>query len=346
MGDYRTTTGEDLPATPRQRRVRRRRVLLVVLGLSLVLAVAGTVFKTTRRVRAAGYVTMEDYAEVRAPAQGIVATILVSSGTQVAEGDVLVQLDNRIQLAQLEEARSQVRKAQSELARRQIEIEEALRAHHDGLRLLVLREQHGAVKRERVEDLQAQGLAAQAEVEDQRLLLELLREELGAQRNRDLTVFDRQLDVLRHEVESRQETVERLAAQVALCEVRAPIAGQTVRYEFVAGELVRPDTVLYEIYGGERQVLKVRVPERHATRVAPGQPYRARLLSYGGLKATWFRGEVMELRNTIQGSGAQTYRTAYCTFDGNGHDVPPGATAEAWIDAGPVPLWSYLLGID
>ena len=197
-----------------------------------------------------------------------------------------------------------------------------------------------------MEELLARGLAAQAEVEDQRLQLELLQEELGALRNRDLTVFDRQLEVLRHELESREESIDRLRAQVALCEIRAPVAGEVVRYEFVPGELVRPDTVLYEIFGGERQVLKLRVPERNATRVTTGQTYRARLLSYRGIETVWFHGTVADLRHTIQGDGAQTYRTVYCTFTDKDHDVPPGTTAEAWIDTGRVPLWAFLLGID
>ena len=65
MGDYRTTKGEPLPATPRQRKRRLRRVLLIVLALVLATGILSVVVNVPRRVRAGGYVTTEDYAEVK-----------------------------------------------------------------------------------------------------------------------------------------------------------------------------------------------------------------------------------------------------------------------------------------
>ncbi|MCA1808304.1 MAG: HlyD family secretion protein, partial [Lentisphaerae bacterium] len=129
-------------------------------------------------------------------------------------------------------------------------------------------------------------------------------------------------------------------------EVRAPIDGLVLRYDFVEGELVRPDMVLLEIFGGERQMLKLRIPERHATRVSVGDRYRARLVSFRGLRDEWFTGELKTLRHVIQYEGAQGYRVAYCDFDAGGRMVPPGATAEAKIYCGRIRLWFFLLGLD
>ena len=51
---------------------------------------------------------------------------------------------------------------------------------------------------------------------------------------------------------------------------------------------------------GDKQVLKLRINERYSTKVAEGQPYRARLTSFKGLIRTYFRGNVEYLRSVIQ----------------------------------------------
>ena len=129
-------------------------------------------------------------------------------------------------------------------------------------------------------------------------------------------------------------------------EIRAPIAGQVLRYEFVLGELVRPETLLYEIFGGDKQILKLRILERHALRVAVGNRYYAWLASYRGLQRIRFRGEVQHLRNVIQSDGQATYRVAFCSFDPQNNAVPPGTTAEAKIYYGKTYLWFFLFGLD
>ncbi|MCZ6705011.1 MAG: HlyD family efflux transporter periplasmic adaptor subunit, partial [Bacteroidetes bacterium] len=137
----------------------------------------------------------------------------------------------------------------------------------------------------------------------------------------------------------------RVQARLQSRKILAPIAGQGLRYEFVPGELVQPDRVIYEIFGGDKKILKLRVPERYATMIHPGQEYRAELKSYGGIFPVWFRGKVIAMRNVIQTSNGQTYRSAYCDFDPENYTVPPGTTVEAEISVGRSPLWKALIGI-
>lgn len=345
MGDYRTTTGEAAPLPPREQRRRRARWAITIGVIAALLAVLGTVIEVPRWVLATGYVTTEERAEVRPALAGVVAAIPVRSGDTVRTNDVLVQLDDSEQLVALEGARSQLRKAEAELARRENEIAQEKRRLEEGIALARLKLQHAESKRARTEELNRLGLAAGAAVEDFRLQEQMAKAELGSLENRDLAGFARELEALRHETDSRRDQVERADLLVRQRQIRAPIAGQVVRSEFVVGELVRPDMVLYEIFGGAASTLKLRIDERHATQVAPGQRYRARLQTYGGFRRPWFEGEVETLRNVIQVDGQKTYRTAYCRFDAKGEAVPPGASAEAEIDTGRIAFWLYLLGL-
>jgi hypothetical protein len=128
--------------------------------------------------------------------------------------------------------------------------------------------------------------------------------------------------------------------------IGAPIGGRVLRYEFVIGELVRPGNVLYEIFGGQRRILKLKVAERYAARVFPGQRCTAVLAPYRGPDEIIFEGKVTHLRNVIEGDGEKTYRVAYCTFAAQGLTIPPGTTAQARIYYGDSSLLGYLFDIE
>ena len=346
MGDVRTTRDGVLPLTSKERRLQRRRLLLlIVIGAVLVIS-AGFVIPVNQYIMASGYVTTERYAEVRSPAIGTVAKILAQSGMRMQEGDVLVQLDSTEAQAILEETISQVQKAEAEISRRAAEITERKRRLAEDIIVAKLRLQNAVSRLVRTRELMAKGLVAGSILEDDQLKEKLARAEVQSLTNTDISVFDKELMVLRHELQARREMVDHAETAIRAREIRAPISGQVLRYEFVVGELVRPDTVLMEIFGGARQILKLRVSERHAARVAVGARYRARLATYRGLRSIWFTGKIQYLRNVIQSEGQTTYRVAYCSFNPKGRTVSPGTTAAAKVYCGQTCFWFFLFGVN
>jgi len=125
--------------------------------------------------------------------------------------------------------------------------------------------------------------------------------------------------------------------------VRAPIAGRVVRYTFFVGEIARPDMALYEIFDGDVNQLRLRVPERFATRIKPGMDVEAQLGTYRTLIPTHFKGEVQALRDVMESDGTRNFRVAYCSLDNEGVEVAPGTSADARIRIGKAPLWVVLL---
>ncbi len=346
MGSIQKTAASRLPMTSLERRLKRRRLLVVGLSSVFVLLLAGFLIRVPQYVPASGFVTTEQYAEVRAPVVGIVSAIKVHTGAQVKQGDLLVQLGAEEEQATLEEALSQVEKADAELRRGEAEMVEQKRRLEEDVAVARLRHQNAVSRLARTREGMSRGLVAGSVLEDDQLKEQLARAELDSLLARDLSLFDKQLTVLRQELAARRDVAARMEAAVRAREIRAPIDGQVVRYEFVVGELVRPETLLYEIFGGDKQILKLRISERHALRVAPGNAYYAWLASYRGLQRVRFRGAVETLRNVIQSDGQGNYRVAFCTFDAKGYIVPPGTTAEAMIHYGKTCLWFYLLGLD
>lgn len=368
MGDYRTTTGTEIPMTKREI-IQRRYVFLGVFLLLLTgLIVAGTMIKIDRYTTASGYVTTEDYAEVRSPLTGTVSKILVSSGETVTMGQVLVQLNSEEEEALLAETRARVSKLQTEtqrrkaemdidLERRSVDLAEQKRGHHDAIAIAELQLRNAQAKLKLTTELVEKGLKAATNLEDDSLKEQLTQVTLTSLRNKDFTVYeellkrdrlkyDSEIVALSNELQALEDAVRRVDARLQTRRIRAPITGVVVRYEFVLGELLTPSSVIYEIFGGEKQVIKLRINEKHATKVGVGQKYRARLSSYNGLLRQYFWGEVEYLRNVIQSEGRTTYRVAYCSFDNGGRSIPPGATAEARIYYGRSCLWFFLFNID
>lgn len=368
MGDIRTTIGEDLPLG--QRAKRRRRWLFLLAALLVVggVVATGILIKVERYATATGYVTTEEYAEVRPGATGTVGAILARTGDHVEAGELLVQLDAEQERASFEEAQSRVSRAEAELERREAQIEvdlerrrvaldEQKRHHADAINIARLQLQNAQAKRALTEQLVERGLKARTALDDEELKEKLAQAELGSLLARDLTIYDllmakdeatyqTEIRAMRQELRGLKDAVKRSEAQLRAREIRAPIAGRLLRYEFVVGELVRPESVLYEIFGGDEQILKLQVGERFAARISPGQRYSAILAPYRGVKTIYFTGQVESLRNVIQAQGKSTYRMAYCDFHNQGLEISPGTSAEARIYYGTSCLWFFLLNID
>jgi membrane fusion protein (multidrug efflux system) len=368
MSDYRSTVGEAKPLTARKTRHRRWVITLVILTLLGGIVYTGIAVKLERYVVASGYVTTREYAEVRPAIAGTVAEILISSGMVVEKGAVLVRLEGEEEQATLEESKRRVEKMAVDVARRRTDMDtqmersrvalaEQKRTHKDAIEIARLQLRDAQTKLQRTKELVERGLKAGNALEDDKLKEELVQAQLASLLARDLAIYEALLErdrlaqateiqSMEQELNALRDAVRRNEARLKAKEVRAPIAGKILRYEFVIGELVRPETVLCEIFGGGDRVLKLRVAERHAARVAVGQRYRAVLPPYKGLQRVYFTGTVDGLRDAIQAEAKTTYRVAYCSFDPQGHDIQPGTTAEARLYYGRSCLWFYLFNID
>lgn len=345
MGDYRTTTGEPAPTSAPLRQRRRFRRLSFTLAIAVIIGIAGYCIRLERSFLASGYVTTETYAEVRPATIGTVADILTQTGASVTQGQILAYLDMTEEQAAVEEAQSRVLQMESELARREAEIVEERRRHEELVAIARLRVQNTTAKITRAQELLKKGLLAGSSMEDTLLAGKLAEAELDSLLKKDQTVNDQEIAARRQEIKARRDVLARAVARLNLKTIRAPVTGQVLRYEFVIGELMRPENVMFEIFGGDRQVLKLRIPERYAARVDVNQSYKARLASYGGLQPVWFTGRIEALRNVIQTEGQKSYRVAYGDFASRGRPVPPGTSAEARIYCGRVNVWQYILDL-
>lgn len=343
MGDVRTTTGQKPPETMQQRRSKVRRALRIAALLLLLVGVAGHFIKLPKYAYANGYATTVAYAEVRSAVEGRLAEILKTSGDEVRAGDVLLRLEDATERAAYEEAVSKVAQGEAELAFREAEAVDELRRHTNAILAAELELEQMRKTLELTRQLHEKSLSSGRQLSNDEFAVRRAEDHLRALHEIDMSVPLKQLAVLRQNVVALREAANRAKAALELRTIRAPIDGRVVRYTFYVGEVIRPDMVLYEVFGGDVDTLKLRIPERYAARVRVGHPVEAMFGTHRRIIPRRFPGKVAVLRDVVEGDGSANYRVAYCDIDLQGEDVPPGTSVEARICIGKSSLWMHIL---
>ena len=340
MGEYRSTRGEKPPETSSEKKRRAGRNILRVIVVLAVLAAAAKFIQVPRRVPASGYATTKPYAEVRAPLTGVITSISAFSGDKVEAGEVLVHLSDELEKAALQRAEIEADRVRAELAFREAEYIDQLRSHSNEVQVAALALEFAQKRLEITRQLVEEGVSTRRDLmsdEYQVAQCELRHRQLSG---KDHTVWRRQVEMLRRQLDSATAAVRSAKADLEARTIRAPTAGTGLRHTFFVGEVARPDQILYEIFGAEQRLLRLKVPERYATRITEGMPVRAQFRTAKRLvRRNWTPAVVGDMRDVIQAEGNETYRVIYCPYEPPANEVPPGTTADAEILLGKVPLW-------
>ncbi len=204
---------------------------------------------------ASGYVTARRAATVSSKRTGRIRTVLVEEGMTVEEGQVVAELDDAAEQAQLRLSEAQLASAESSMGETRAELHEA------GLAYGRLSELHG------------QGLASEAELDAARATRDRLSARLEANAA-SVTVAERAVAVQR---QALSETI-----------VRAPFAGVVIDKNAQPGEMISPvsagggftRTGICTLVDMESLEIEVDVNEAYLQRVRPGGAVTARLDAY------------------------------------------------------------------
>ena len=204
---------------------------------------------------ASGYVTARRSATVSSKRTGRIRTVLVEEGMTVVEGQIVAELDDAAELAQLRLAEAQLASARSAVGETNAQLYEAVLAYG------------------RWSELHGQGLASEAELDAARAARDGLSARLESNQA-NVTVAERVLAVQR---QAHSETV-----------VRAPFAGVVIDKNAQPGEMISPvsagggftRTGICTLVDMESLEIEVDVNEAYLQRVRPGGAVTARLDAY------------------------------------------------------------------
>lgn len=346
MGEYRSTRGEKPPKTETEKKRTAWRIWLKIAVGAAVLAVALAIVRIPRYIPASGYATTYPYSEVRSPVSGVIASIEAFSGDTVEKGDVLVRLNDEIEKSVLEKAVLEEKRTASELEYKRFSLAEAQRVHSNELHLAALALDYAKKRLGITRQLVEKGLASSRDLMYDEHQVEMSALKYGQLEGRDFAREHKETEMLMRSLEAAAAAVGRAKADLESRTIRAPSPGLLFRHTFYVGEVARPDQVLFEIFGNEQKLLRLRVPEKYSTRIPPSSRVRAQFRTDRKLVfKNWVSAKVGDMRGVIQSEGNETYRVVYCPYGDGGVEIPPGTGADAEIFAGRVPLWKVVFGV-
>lgn len=330
------------PRTKKNRKLTFWRILSVLLVLIIGLMAIAAILPATRWAHGEGYVITDREIEVHASVEGAIELGSVPTGSMVLPGDILIQLNDAVQQASLEESRSQAdaQLAALESLRKQQELAEAQRKEQILQAQMTLQ-----LAKSQLEQMNGQAGFSKKEVEEADL-----RMRLATSRLTELSLphddIDRlAIEVLKQRIAASHNEINRLMAEVEQRKVRAPIAGTIHFHRFEPGEIVKPEHVLGQIFDRSTWIVRIQITERRLPDVKLDQEAEVYLSAYHRFGNAPLTARVNKIDPVVSplATGDGIFSVELTINPPDGLVLQPGMTAWADINTGSTTwLWRLL----
>lgn len=330
-----STEKQQRPPRAKTRTIAVWKKTLMSIGFIMVaMLVAAIVAPTDRIVRGGGYVMTDDEAEVRPSVEGAIENWESHTGDIVEKDQLLMRLRCTVQRAELEQARSELSAKQAELKR----MESSQDLERAQLKEQIARaEQNMKMASNYLNRLIATGSAArEVDLDEARVKVELASSQLAELRLQRATLQERQVAVVREEIESGQRRVATYEAQVKLREVRAPLKGMVQFNRYEPGEVVKPDHVLGQVFDRSKWIAKLKLPEDSLAYIKVDQDVSIGLAAYSTFRYGYVKGKITRITPVItpQATGNGIYYVEAALEAPKDIQLQPGMTATGYVTAG------------
>jgi len=244
-----------------------------------------------RSVDLAGTVISPDQAKVSAEAAGVVESVSVRLGDNVARGQELVRLAPRELELALERAQSALRQTEAQLGMSGEGSEPLPDDQIAAIRTAAANLDDARTQNQRAEQLATRGLLAGAEVEATRTKLKVAE-----------AAYESALETVRSLKASLQD--RRAAYQLAQKKlndavIRAPIAGAVAERLVQPGEFIKEDTPVITLVQMDPLKVSTAAQEKFAGVIQPGMPIQFSVESYPN---DMFRGRIVSVSPAVDQS--------------------------------------------
>ena len=244
-----------------------------------------------RTVDLAGTLVSPDQARVSAEAAGVVQTVSVRLGDDVARGQELARLAPRELELALERAQSALRQTEAQLGMSGEDSQPLPDDQIAAIRTAAATLEDARTQNQRAEQLSARGLLAGAEVEATRTKLKVA--EAG---------YESAVETVRSLKASLQD--RRAAYQLAQKKlndavIRAPIAGAVSDRLVQPGEFIKEDTPVITLVQMDPLKVSTAAQEKYAGVIKPGMPIQFSVESYPN---DTFRGRIVSVSPAVDQS--------------------------------------------
>jgi len=241
-----------------------------------------------RTIDLAGTVISPDQARVSAEAAGVVQTVTVKLGDEVARGQELVRLAPRELELALERAQSALRQTEAQLGMAGEDSQSLPDEQIATIRTGEANLEDARTQNQRAEQLAARGLLAGAEVEATRTKLKVAE---AAYESAIETVRS-----LKASLQDRRAAYELAQKKLNDAVIRAPIAGAVSERLVQPGEFIKEDTPVITLVQMDPLKVSTAAQEKYAGVIKPGMPIQFSVESYPG---DMFRGRIVSVSPAV-----------------------------------------------
>lgn len=336
-------TGSRPPRHGKKRGSKRRRFLLVLM-LLVVGFIAYALMPATRWIAATGYLMTDDEVELRSSVEAPIQRWLASSGDQVQAGQVVMQLDDSLQQAALQQTRSELAAMKARLQR--LSSRQALQRAQLLKQIEQAQSQYELAKSQ-LERMTDGGLGyAPKEIEDAQMRVHIARARLEELRiDRDQLMED-EIKVLHEEIAATENQLLRREQELSSRKIRSPIDGRISFNSYEPGEVVKLEDVLGQVFDESQWIVKITISERDRRHVREGQSVLVTLRGYPTYHYDYVRAKVSRIFPVItpRATGDGVFYAEAMIENFGRIDPTPGMTAQSWIDTGEMPRLFIWLG--
>lgn len=287
-------------------------------------------------------------AVLRAGIKGMIDKIHVESGEMVRKGEVLIQLEDSIERAELAENQRKLFQAKAQLEQLKANIQVSISQQQVMMELCRIKLEDTEREHSRVKSLFAQKAASKTEFERTTIERNLARAELKKVSIDRNNLHQAQIEVQKKKIAVLESSIELAKSKLALRKICSPISGRLVLNALSVGQVIDADQVLGQVFDEESHQIIARIPEKflwfikHDTNILiEPTAYPHRHFGYITGKIGWVSPVVSP---SSSGDGMVVVKANIDDSNKN-ISLKPGISCKMWVFTGKVPIFYYLSGL-
>lgn len=267
---------------------------------------------------------------IRAERSGIISSVEVREGQQVAKDEIIASISDPSLQAEIQGTEARVSEARANLSVLEsggkpaelAEIENSLKQAR--LELEQLRKEYASLER-----LEAKQAATGAELDTARRKVQQSETTIeGLERRRQSLVARTDVAAAQARLQDAQASLSLARERAAQSVVRSPLAGVIYSLAARAGAYANPGDLLANVGQLDRLRVRLYVDEPELGRIAERQPVT---LTWEALPAKQWQGAVERLPSSIQALGTRQVGEVICLIANPGRELLPGTNVDATI---------------
>ncbi|NLE29986.1 MAG: HlyD family efflux transporter periplasmic adaptor subunit [Phycisphaerae bacterium] len=329
---------------------RTKFYLTIFLGIPLAVLVILYLIPATFYIPGYGYILSAGDASLRAGSKGPIRAVLARSGQFVKEGDVIIELEDDVEQAEVERCKRELSRAKAEL--KLLEETNRLEIIQDKLAIESAKIQYEDSKNEvmRVEKLRDSNAVSDLELRIATTKREMDRIQLQERMIEKNDLRTAQIEIKKREIDTINAQLISAQRMLARRKIPAPMTGVLIMHSLSIGQVVDANEVLGQIFDNSYHQIVAHIPEKYGSFLSKDQRLLVELSSYPWWNFGYLSAQLYWVAPVVNpqasGDGTVQVKAKLEKLTNGSIDLKAGMSAKIWIVGCRTSLLAKILGVN